>query len=56
MKIIIEDWDDDGAIRIPDEALSRALIEYLCYVFPTLGAERLPFLTSKGARYALRQT
>ncbi|VVO56182.1 hypothetical protein PS893_00545 [Pseudomonas fluorescens] len=23
MKIIIEDWDGDGAIRIPDEALQE---------------------------------
>ena len=27
MKITIEEWDDDGAIRIPDEALQELELE-----------------------------
>ena len=49
-RVVIEDWDDDGAIRIPDEALQELVVDVgdSLYVFVEfVGSERCLVLSKK---------
>ena len=47
MKIIIEEWDGDGAIRIPDEALELDVGDSLYLIEEFVGNTRCLVLSTK---------
>ena len=49
MKIIIEEWDGDGAIRIPDEALQELELDVgdVVYLIEDLSAMRAALSSQK---------